>query len=169
MRKKLLTNKAAKYAEKLMEAGFTVYAKRDGNWHTQRWFHYSRSVDGRECFATYNDGSDPKWDSHVGMNMRSVLPNSARPLVSKGMAESPYVTADDFFKRRDGRVVQVVYASIELAQRLTCPWVLDLAYEPGREYGDQPHPVIEEENAKPRGIGTLYVPLTRQHLLGSLA
>lgn len=47
----------AAYALQLAEAGFTVYVPVKGSRVSDGWFHYSRTVDGRECYGTFSEGS----------------------------------------------------------------------------------------------------------------
>jgi len=56
-----LTQRAADYAETLMEHGFTVYVavhdrNADGAPIRQDWFHYSRDANGRTCYGTFTIG-----------------------------------------------------------------------------------------------------------------
>ena len=54
-----LERQAAAYAERLIDAGFTVYVRTaDRDIHDepirQDWFHYSRDVDGRTLYGTFH-------------------------------------------------------------------------------------------------------------------
>jgi hypothetical protein len=56
-----LNEETADYALELIEAGFTVYLPTGGGLRRRQgegWFHYSRTVDGRECYGTYHDGRE---------------------------------------------------------------------------------------------------------------
>lgn len=142
------TPAAQDYADMLREAGFTVYANPDTT-RPASWFHYSRDVDGRTCYGTFNDGSE----SFDG-------PDHTMPITPSRLNGSGAHT--------DQRCHPLTVRAAEQTARPTnwCPVNYPDTVENrrlaaiGRTPSRRAATGATLTNAKPWGIGTTYVPVT---------
>lgn len=126
-----LKRQAAAYAERLIDAGLTVYvrtADRDVREEPirQEWFHYSREVGSRTLYGTF----------HYGSSM-TALPDHAMPVRPTRAYGSSIVIADDG---------GLSLLTVDYALAITRP------RNQGRHCG-----MRWFDNAEPWGIGQYYV------------
>jgi hypothetical protein len=154
----LFTDEVAYYARQLQEAGFTVYGhinprmRVDGQPVPEKFFHYSREVDGRTCWGTF------QFD-YFGEASHSMPIKPSRLNGSGAHIGGPAVRGVD--------PVSVAYAEAVARPSNYCPFNAPVTEEATRRAnGNSGVPQrfytgTVLDNAEPWGIGTTYVELAK--------
>lgn len=161
----LFTPTATDYARTLITAGFTVYADQRTDQRPQRregtpWFHYSRTVDGVECYGTYDDGSRSLNGAHHTMPLIPSRLNGSGALIGAQWGDPATRGLDNMTPE------SVEYATAVARPANWCP----IAAEPTPEATRRANGMTgvpqkyyrgaKLRNAVPWGIGTVYTPVT---------
>ena len=158
-----LADTVADYALTLADAGFTVYLPTDRRNYARgaRWFHYSRTVDGRECFGTYSDGRDSHDGPHHSMPLDPSRLNGSSAHVGARWGDADTLGMDNY------PVESVEHARIVARPENWCPYnaeptaeaiaACDRAYLSHRGTPQRFYRGAVLANARPWGIGSHYV------------
>lgn len=154
-----LTESAAEYAQKLVDAGFTVYVMEVPDRGLSHWFHYSREVDGQTCYGIYYDHGTLLLEppSH-SMPITPSRLNGSSATIGGAWGDDATLNIDNMDPR------SVEYAEAVARPVNWCPYCATPTPELDKHAyrnGGAPrsaHNGARLRNAKPWGIGTRYVP-----------
>jgi hypothetical protein len=162
----LFTAETAEYARTLQVAGFTVYGptnprmRVDGLPVPSGWFHYSRTVDGRECYGTFHDGSDKTFGTpDHSMPITPSRLNGSSAHIGGRWGDAATLNIDNMDP------LSVAYAEAVARPANWCPFNAEATPEAvtransGQSVPQRFYQGAALANARPWGIGTTYVPL----------
>lgn len=155
------TDNCKEYADKLRDAGFTVYAPTETRGNREvHWFHYSREVEGQTYYGTYDDGSQSFDGPEHRMPLKPNRLNGSSANIGARWGDTETMGLDTI------PVDSVQYARIVTRERNWCPF--NYAESPerladanrGRTPGRTAQTGAFLPNGKPWGIGVQYRPVT---------
>lgn len=151
------TEEVGAYAEKLLEAGFTIYLPA-----TQRkpedWFHYSREVDGQTCYGTYHGPTASLEGPGHSMPITPSRLNGSGARVGAKWGDDETLGFDNI-PADSVRMAMIVARPTNWCPANAAPTVEAVAAA-GRPNGapKRCYQGATLPNAKPWGIGTTYLP-----------